>query len=98
MKILIIGGGGREHALAWRFVQEGHTICAAPGNPGIAQLGEVIAGDDYLAIAEHIQPDLTVVGPEGPLAAGIVAKFIARGRKPIDWEAELAAEEVAEGA
>lgn len=81
VKILIIGGGGREHALAWRFAQESHTICAAPGNPGIAQLGEIIAGDDYLAIAEHINPDLTVVGPEGPLAAGIVDKFRSRGLK-----------------
>lgn len=79
MKILIIGGGGREHALAWRFAQEGHAVCAAPGNPGISQLGEVYAGSDYFSIAEQISPDLTVVGPEGPLAAGIVDKFRARG-------------------
>jgi phosphoribosylamine--glycine ligase len=79
VKILIIGGGGREHALAWRFAQEGHAVCAAPGNPGIAQLGDCLAGSDYLSIAEQIRPDLTVVGPEGPLAAGIVDRFRVRG-------------------
>lgn len=79
MKILIIGSGGREHALAWRFAQEGHTIFAAPGNPGIARLGEIVASTDYLAVAEQLRPDLTVVGPEGPLAAGIVDEFRQRG-------------------
>jgi phosphoribosylamine---glycine ligase len=75
MKILIIGGGGREHALAWRLEQEGHTICAAPGNPGIAQLGNVVASNEYIEVAEKLRPDLTVVGPEGPLASGIVDEF-----------------------
>ncbi len=75
MKIFIIGSGGREHALAWRFAQEGHIICAAPGNPGIARLGEIAASGDYLAVAENLRPDLTVVGPEGPLASGIVDEF-----------------------
>ena len=79
MKILIIGSGGREHALAWRFAQERHTICAAPGNPGIARLGEIAASTDYLAVAKHLRPDLTVVGPEGPLASGIVDEFRQRG-------------------
>jgi phosphoribosylamine---glycine ligase len=79
VKILIIGSGGREHALAWRFAQEGHTICAAPGNPGIARLGEIVASSDYLAIAERLRADLTVVGPEGPLALGIVEEFHQRG-------------------
>ncbi len=79
MKILIIGGGGREHALAWRLATEGHTIYAAPGNPGIAQVGEIIATSDYLAAAETIQADLTVVGPEAPLVAGVVDQFRARG-------------------
>lgn len=74
MKILIIGGGGREHAIAWRLAQEGHTIFATPGNPGIAQLGKLFAAD-YLAAARTIEPDLTVVGPEGPLVAGIVDQF-----------------------
>lgn len=79
VKILIIGSGGREHALAWRFAQEGQTICAAPGNPGIARLGEIVASTDYLAVAERLRPDLTVVGPEGPLASGIVDEFRRRG-------------------
>ena len=68
MKILIIGSGGREHAIAWRLHQEGHTVFGAPGNPGIAQEGEILATTDYLAAADSINPDLTVVGPEGPLA------------------------------
>jgi phosphoribosylamine---glycine ligase len=79
VKILIIGGGGREHALAWRLAQEGHIIHAAPGNPGIAEVGEIMATSDYLAVAERIQPDLTVVGPEAPLVAGVVDQFRSRG-------------------
>jgi phosphoribosylamine---glycine ligase len=90
MKILIIGGGGREHALAWRFAEEGHTICAAPGNPGIAQLGDAIASTDYLAIAEKLRPDLTVVGPEGPLASGIVDDFRSRGLRIFGPNQEMA--------
>jgi len=78
VKILIIGGGGREHAIAWRLAREGHTICAAPGNPGIAQLGRVFSGDP-LDAARSIGPDLTVVGPEAPLASGIVDQFRAAG-------------------
>ncbi len=54
-------------------------IYAAPGNPGMARLGVCIPGQDYLAIAELLQPDLTVIGPEAPLAAGIVDQFRARG-------------------
>jgi phosphoribosylamine--glycine ligase len=79
VKILVIGNGGREHAIAWRLAQEGHSICGAPGNPGIAQLGKVYSTPDYLAVAESVQPDVTVVGPEGPLVAGIVDQFRARG-------------------
>jgi phosphoribosylamine--glycine ligase len=79
VRILIIGSGGREHALAWRLAQEHHTIFATPGNPGMAQVGTIIAGSDPLTIAESVRPDLTVVGPEGPLAEGIVDRFRARG-------------------
>jgi phosphoribosylamine--glycine ligase len=79
VKILIIGSGGREHALGWRLAHEGHSICVAPGNPGIAQIGEIVSTTDYLAVAESVRPDLTVVGPEGPLAAGIVDQFRSRG-------------------
>jgi phosphoribosylamine--glycine ligase len=90
VKILIIGSGGREHALAWRFTQEGHTVCAAPGNPGIAQLGEIVASTDYLGIAERLRPDLTVVGPEGPLASGIVNDFSLRGLRIFGPTQEMA--------
>src|SRR5579862_6653185 len=74
MKIMIIGGGGREHALAWRLSREGHTIFADPGNPGIEQLGRAVHLD-FLEAAKTIRPDLIVVGPEAPLAAGIVDQF-----------------------
>ena len=80
MKILIIGSGGREHAIAWRLAQEGHQIYGAPGNPGIAELGQILATTDYLAAADSINPDLTVVGPEVPLVAGVVDQFRAAKR------------------
>jgi phosphoribosylamine---glycine ligase len=75
MRILIIGSGGREHALAWKLAREGHEIFAAPGNPGIAQVAQLVAG----AAAIEFEPDLTVVGPETPLVAGIVDQYRARG-------------------
>ena len=75
MKILIIGGGGREHALAWRLSREAHEIVAAPGNPGIAQCGKIVPTKSYEHLAEHVKPDLIVVGPEQPLAEGIVDHF-----------------------
>ncbi len=86
MRILVVGSGGREHALAWRLCQ-GHDSCkvfAAPGNPGIASIARClpcaptdIAG--LMAAADEFNIDLTVVGPEAPLAAGIVDAFRARG-------------------
>ncbi len=79
MKILVIGSGGREHAVAWRLSLEGHEIYGAPGNPGIAQVACILPTTDYLAAAESIHPDLTIVGPEVPLVAGVVDEFRARG-------------------
>ncbi len=81
MRILVIGSGGREHALCWKLAQsaEKPELYAIPGNPGIAQLAIRLPGSDYLAAALHLQPDLTVVGPEAPLAAGIVDEFRRRG-------------------
>jgi phosphoribosylamine--glycine ligase len=70
VKILVIGSGGREHAIAWRLAHEGHKVYGWPGNPGIAQMAE---------IAELADPDLTVVGPEAPLVEGIVDRYRARG-------------------
>jgi phosphoribosylamine---glycine ligase len=79
VKILVIGSGGREHAIAWRLSSEGHQIFGAPGNPGIAQVGSIFGSTEYLALAESLRPDLTVVGPEVPLVAGIVNQFRANG-------------------
>jgi phosphoribosylamine---glycine ligase len=86
MKVLIIGGGGREHALAWKLVREQPDleIVAAPGNPGIAQLGRCVrvAATDVaalVALAESERPDFTLVGPEAPLALGVVDRFRDRG-------------------
>jgi phosphoribosylamine--glycine ligase len=85
MKILVLGSGGREHALAWKLARSpGVSVFAAPGNPGIAKVGTclpVVAGASYLEIAEAIGADLTVVGPEAPLVAGVVDAFRAHGRK-----------------
>ncbi len=83
MKILIIGGGGREHALAWRLQKSPDVkgIWASPGNPGIAQVATCIAPPPggyvagYADIAQALQIDLTVVGPEAPLVQGIVDEF-----------------------
>jgi phosphoribosylamine--glycine ligase len=83
MNILVVGSGGREHALCWKLAQSPKTsaLYAAPGNPGIAQAARCLATTDYLAAAESIDADLTVVGPETPLAAGIVDQFRAKGRR-----------------
>jgi phosphoribosylamine--glycine ligase len=81
MKILVLGSGGREHALAWKLAQSpGVEVTAAPGNPGIAALGECMACGsgtpaDFLAAAERVGADLTVVGPEVPLVEGVVDAF-----------------------
>lgn len=76
MKILVIGSGGREHALCWKLAQAaGVEVVAAPGNPGMAKTGRCIS----MAEAEAMTPDLTVVGPEAPLVDGIVDRFRARG-------------------
>lgn len=86
MKILVVGGGGREHALCWKLAQsrDVHKIFCAPGNAGTAQVAEnvpIAATDlDGLRVfAEHQKIDLTVVGPEKPLISGIVDQFEARG-------------------
>ena len=83
MKILVIGSGGREHALCWKLAQSARTsaLYAAPGNPGMAQVATCLPTSDYLEAAESIDADLTVVGPEAPLAAGIVDRFREKGRR-----------------
>src|SRR5512133_3317758 len=82
MKVLIIGSGGREHALAWKLAREspGIELLAAPGNPGIAELARCVAisasdVEALIALAERERPDYTLVGPEAPLALGVVDRF-----------------------
>lgn len=86
MKVLVIGGGGREHALVWKISQSPKVerIFCAPGNAGIAELATCIGIDTedidgLLALAKKESIDLTVVGPEGPLAKGIVDLFEKNG-------------------
>ena len=86
-KLLIIGSGGREHAIAWAIrntASEPVQIICAPGNAGIAQVAQLVdirvdQHDELAAFAESEKIDLTFVGPEAPLAAGIVDFFEARG-------------------
>jgi phosphoribosylamine---glycine ligase len=82
MKILVLGGGGREHALVWKLKQSPRVekIWCAPGNGGIAADAECVAVDTgdvgaTVALAERIQPDLTIVGPELPLVHGLTDAF-----------------------
>jgi len=82
MKVLVVGKGGREHALLWRLNQSetARKLYCAGGNAGISQLAQVvpIAQDDFAGLADFVRRekiDLTVVGPEDPLAAGIVDEF-----------------------
>ena len=85
MKILVIGQGGREHALVWKLAQSPlvEKIYCAPGNPGIAQIAETIPMPDRFTDladwAESEKISLTVIGPEAPLAEGIVDVFSERG-------------------
>jgi phosphoribosylamine--glycine ligase len=88
MKILVIGSGGREHALVWKLAQSRRVkkIICAPGNAGIAPLAECVAlkADDIQGLLNYAQKekiDLTVVGPEAPLVAGIVDQFEKAGLK-----------------
>ncbi len=86
MNILVIGAGGREHALAWKLAQSPTVtrVFATPGNPGIAEVAQCVplsgtTPADYLAVAQQHHIDLTIVGPEVPLIAGVVDAFRAAG-------------------
>ncbi len=88
MRVLVIGGGGREHALCWairRSPRVNEVVCA-PGNGGIAQVARCVKADqkdidDLLRVVAAEKPDLTVVGPEVPLSLGLVDAMQARGFK-----------------
>ena len=97
MRILVIGSGGREHALVWKLSQSAavEKIYATPGNPGMARCAECVSAGDgspkaFLAVAESVNADLTVVGPEAPLVAGVVDTFRAAGKAVIGPAADNA--------
>lgn len=86
MQVLVIGSGGREHALAWKAAQSASVekVYCVPGNPGIAQIAECVQidicdNDALVAFALENKIDLTIVGPEVPLANGVVDAFRAKG-------------------
>jgi phosphoribosylamine---glycine ligase len=86
MKVLVIGSGGREHALVWKLRQSSRItkIYCAPGNGGISSEAECVPAEQkslesLVAVANQLRPDLTVVGPEVPLQIGIVDEFTRRG-------------------
>ena len=99
--ILVIGSGGREHALAWKLIQSPqiNTVYVAPGNAGTALEENIvnvnISSDDIpalIAFAQDNSIDLTVVGPEAPLVAGVVDQFTAQGLNifgPRQYNAQL---------
>jgi len=86
VKVLLVGSGGREHALAWKIAQSPlvDALVAAPGNPGIARHARCVpiavdAHDELAKLAERERIDFTVIGPEAPLVAGLADQFAARG-------------------
>jgi phosphoribosylamine---glycine ligase len=88
MRVLVVGGGAREHALVWRLRQSPliDDLLAAPGNAGIAEVARCapVSADDVdaiVALVEREDVDLTVVGPEAPLVAGLADELEARGRR-----------------
>lgn len=97
MKILLIGGGGREHALAWKLRQSPSVekLWCAPGNGGIAQVAECVPGDpgrvsELADLAARLGADLTIVGPEQPLVLGIADEFARRGLRLVGPRHEAA--------
>lgn len=86
MKVLLLGGGGREHALVWKLRQSPRIsqLYCAPGNGGIADIAECMPADlqrldSIVSLAARLRPDLTIVGPELPLTLGVVDEFTRRG-------------------
>jgi phosphoribosylamine--glycine ligase len=97
VKVVVVGSGAREHALAWRICQSPllGELHAAPGNPGIARLGvchpvRATDGDGLLALAQSIDADLVVIGPEAPLVAGVADQLRRAGVAVVGPGAEAA--------
>src|SRR5271170_845839 len=104
MRVLVIGSGGREHALAWAIAASPlcDALFCAPGNPGIAEEAvcvPVAAGDSdgIIALARRERIDFVVVGPEAPLVAGLVDRLEAAGIKAFGPGADAAALEGSKG-
>src|SRR5947209_13225166 len=108
MKVLVLGGGGREHALVWKLRQSPRVseLYCAPGNGGIGEEADLLPVDlksleSITALAARLQRDLTVVGPEQPLTLGAVDEFTRRGWRifgptkaaaPLEWSKSFAKE------
>ena len=83
MNVLLLGSGGREHAIAWKLAQSPRLtkLWIAPGNAGMSEVGELVPDvavmdfDAVLALAERVSADLVIVGPEDPLAAGLADRL-----------------------
>ena len=79
MKVLLLGGGGREHAIGWKLAQSPliDSLLSCPGNPGLAELGEIASDVEatnprqVVDLANEHDIDLVIIGPEAPLAAGV---------------------------
>jgi phosphoribosylamine--glycine ligase len=98
VRLLILGSGGREHALAWRLSRDSDVgdVLAAPGNPGMGEIGRCVpvdinAPDDVLALVEKEAVDLTVVGPEAALERGVVDRLRDAGHAIVGPTARAAA-------
>ena len=99
LNVLLLGSGGREHAIAWKLAQSPNlgALTSAPGNPGMAEYGETLDALDIdhhgavVAAAQQLRADLVVIGPEAPLAAGVADALAAEG-VPVFGPSSAAAE------
>jgi phosphoribosylamine--glycine ligase len=100
VRVLLVGSGGREHAIGWKLIQSDrvNTVTSLPGNPGLATIGPIIEGIDIndaeaiASIAQQLKFDLVVIGPEAPMAAGVSDALTALGIRtfaPSKYAAQL---------